>query len=472
MKLKRSIFILLLLGINSWCAGQKVLSLTECRRLAIQNNRLMKIAEKTVTQASYNRKAYETNNLPKFSLNGYYLYTQKDIDMNIKGGYLPVYKTNSTTGKLEPDLYINPVSKQPVIGTDGNPIFNSYAYFPGLDLSLGLHGVYTAGVSVEQPIYMGGKISTSIEMAQIGEKLAQSNVQLEKSQIIYKADEAYWRYVSLKEKKKLAEKYDSMLIVLERKVDDACRVKMASRTDLLKVKVKHNEAELELQKAQNGLELSRMALCQVIGVNFNTPIAASDTTVSIDQTILKAKYQTSDRPEMRLLENSVSLKEKEVKLVQADFLPQVGVGASYNFTGGVKLNGEGYNNNDVMLLASVKIPLFHWSEGKQKMQAARIEAEKTQLQLDHNRELMELELQQTLFDLDNAYTRVKLANSSLTEAIENLKVNDDSYRVGMTPLTDRLEAQVEWQKAYSDLIDAKVDAKLKETAVLKASGKL
>ena len=50
-----------------------------------------------------------------------------------------------------------------------------------------------------------------------------------------------------------------------------------THNDLLKAKVKLNEVNLKLLKAQNGLSLAKMALCQVTGLPLETDIRLTDS---------------------------------------------------------------------------------------------------------------------------------------------------------------------------------------------------
>ena len=83
---------------------------------------------------------------------------------------------------------------------------------------------------------------------------------------------------------------------------------------------------------------------------------------------------------------------------------------------------------------------------------------------------MKLEIEQARLNALDAQTRVQLAQEALKQADENLRVHTDNYEVGMAVLTDLLEAQAQWQQVYSELIEAKADMKLKETAWQKALG--
>ena len=58
------------------------------------------------------------------------------------------------------------------------------------------------------------------------------------------------------------------------------------------------------------------------------------------------------------------------------------------------------------------------------------------------------------------------------QAKEKLRVSEDQYEVGMENLTNLLEAQAQWQQAWSEWVDAKATLKLCESEYLKAIGKL
>ena len=85
------------------------------------------------------------------------------------------------------------------------------------------------------------------------------------------------------------------------------------------------------------------------------------------------------RPEYNLLEKDVELKGKQVALTRSDFLPEVGVSASYGYSGGISLNGQTENLASFMAMASVKIPIYHWGEGRGKIKAMKAEQEMSQL---------------------------------------------------------------------------------------------
>ena len=96
-----------------------------------------------------------------------------------------------------------------------------------------------------------------------------------------------------------------------------------------------------VQKAQNGLALSGMNLGRIVGVDLMSELTVRD---SLGEGIVSGLWEEGDnitgRPEYNMLERQIELKEKEVALTRSDFLPQLGVSASYGYSDGITLNGK------------------------------------------------------------------------------------------------------------------------------------
>lgn len=472
---KLLIIVAVLLSVSqSECFAQEiVLNLQKCREMAVENSKKMQVAAEQQKKAGYDWKSYRANFLPKISGSGLYAYMHKKMNYKIDGGYLPVYQS-SDVGQAIPlnSIQLGPDGK-PVMGADGLPLFKQYAFLPDIELALGLRNVYSVGVMLEQPVYMGGKVRTAFKMASIGKEMAELNVHSSRAQVLTESDEAYWQYVRVKEQLKSAEKYLEVVSELVKNVTDAIETGMASQNDLLKAQVKQNEAELLVSKANNGVALSRMNLCRVIGVDLYSQVDVNDSLCAESTlNLLDMGNDITARPEYNLLEKQVELKSKEVALTRADFLPQLGVSASYAYGDGISLNGESDGVASFAAVASLKIPIYHWGEGRNKVKAVKAEQEMARLQQEELSQMMQLEVAKTRFNVEDAAARVKMTEKSLSQAEENLQVSRNRYEVGMETITNYMEAQAQWQKAWSDAIDARAELRLSETYYLKATGKL
>ena len=466
---KKILTILLFTGILSCPAkAQEVLTLERVRKLAVSRNEDLKIAHMQVEKANQQRAAARTSRLPSFSATGTGVYQDKDFEMEL---ILPTQVPDLQTGELVPNYFPHPVTGEPVIGPDGNPVFNMYAWLP---LNISLSGAYLMGVTMEQPIYTGGKISAGNRMAETGVSMAAENVNLQKMNAIMAADKAYWTYISVSQQVKLAEKALAMLEEFVQLAVDNYEVGMVSRNDVLKARVEYNNSRLNLQKAQNGMELSRMELCRVTGLPFDARVVAADTIIETSQRLWPEidEINPQQRPEYRLLENSVRMHEHNIRMVRANYLPTAGIQAGYNHVGGLEFSGTEFSNTSMNLIGSVRIPLFHWGQGVRKINAARIEKEMSELELEKTRQLLQLEAEKARLNLQLAWERIQMNESALEEAAENLRISRDNYELGMETITDLLMARTHWQEASSELIESRADFRLRETEWLRSTGRL
>jgi len=380
-------------------SGQEVLTLERARELAIKNNHSMKIAAKTIEKADAERKAVRTMYLPSISASATMAYLTNKFKQDL---YLPTYKLNPMSGQLEPDYFYHPITGQPIYGPDGNPVFNSYGYMP---LELTLKGAYLAGINLQQPIFAGGKIITGNKMAKLGKQMAEENLSLQEMNAIFESDKAYWTYVSVNEKVTLASQALSMLDSLVNFVRKSVDIGLVHQNELGKVMVKHNQATLDLQKARSGLLLSKMALCQALGLEFNTNIVVADTVIDCSSEALSmiGNEDVTQRPEYSLLMKQIDMQNEQVKMNRADFLPTFGVSAGYSWIGGIEITGMEQKSNGFNIMASLKIPLFHWGEGVHKVKSAKAERDIKNLELEKNSRLLSLETEKAKLDLQDAF---------------------------------------------------------------------
>ena len=138
-------------------SAQEKLSLKQCREMALKYNKEMAAADKQTEAARLLSLSYKANFFPNFTASGTGLYSTADGRLGHSGRKSAGIPARSVTGEL---------------ATSG------YAYFPGLNLDYKVGTVYTGGVQVEQPLYMGGKIRAAYKMSLLGKEMAHLNEEL------------------------------------------------------------------------------------------------------------------------------------------------------------------------------------------------------------------------------------------------------------------------------------------------------
>lgn len=471
--MKRILLIALLSFTCLAIYGQELLSLEQCRMYALENNNEYKLAQAKYEKYSYQRKSAGTNYFPKVSFDAKYMLKEDNTEMTLKGGYLPTFNFNPSTGALDPNLLVNPQTGQPVIGPDGNPIFNQYAYFPDKSLEVLPDRAWMAGVTLKQPIFMSGKIHSGYKMASLASEIAGLNVKSQREKIINKSDEAYWRYVSLLEKVKLADMYYSYVNRLFQSVQNGYDVGLLDKNILLQAEVKLNEVKLAQKKASNGVNLAKMALCQTIGLPLDSQIEPADSTLTINEGTKVDDYLIDDyknRYDYQMLCMKKDIAKKKITFVRSDYLPELGVQISYNYLD-YDLNDEDKADGEFSAIASVSVPLFQWGDSIYKVKSAKAEYKSEKINLDNSVAMMKLQISQLKFSLDNLEERLVLTKSSLIKAVSYRETAENSYAAGMIPLSDLLGAQAQWNRSYSDYLDAKIEYKITLNKLDIATGK-
>lgn len=454
--------ILLLCGSNVMMA-QEVLTLEKCREMALENNRGLKSAQERIAASQDMLRAYKSNMLPKFSLNGTFLYSDLSHTETMAGGYLPTFVPDAATGELVPNIAM--------IAPDGTPIFKEYAYMPDQNFTLEVGAVYDGAVRVEQPIYMGGKIANSIKLAKVGVEVAEISRRRSEAEMLQGVDNAFYTYLKVQDMLLSAQKYCDVTIQFQEQVQNLLNSGMCTKNDLLKVQVRLNEAQLLKRKAENGLRLARMNLCYMIGLPMTTENISVVDEIDMEVVVDATNLDITARPEYELLNKQIEAKELQVRMTRSDFLPSVAAMASYGYSNGMSLNDKtilgGFSFAGGV---TVSIPLFHWGEGLRKISAGKHEVNIAKYELADLSEKMTLELMQAINLYDESVMEVEMRSKSLSQADENMRQSGNLYSGGVETLADYLEAQALWQKAMSELTEARAAQRLAYTQYCKTSG--
>ncbi|MCS2894279.1 MULTISPECIES: TolC family protein [Parabacteroides] len=457
--MKRIIVLVGLLVWSGYANSQQTLTLEECRNLAIQNNKELQMSGEKVKAANEEKKAAFTKYFPQLSAMGGYMWNQKDINL---------LDMDALSAKLGSAL--GPIAQLPVFGQ----------LMGGVDemQHLDVQNIWVGGVSLVQPVFMGGKIVSYNQITKYARELAESMNDLQLQEVIYKTDETYWQVISLVNKKKLADAYVGLLRKMDSDVTAMITEGVATQADGLSVKVKLNEAEMAQTKVDNGLALSRMLLAQICGLPLDEPLALADENIEnfpvhSNDAVANVNEAFANRDELKSLELATKIYQKKERIVLADMLPNVALSANYLVTNPNAFNGfknefAGMFNVGVM----VKVPLSGWWEGSYKRNAARAETRIQMLQLMEAREKVELQVNQSVYKVNEANKKLTASSRNMENAEENLRHANLGFEEGVIPALNLMEAQTAWVSARSSLIDAQIEVKLTEVYLSKAMGNL
>jgi len=444
------------------------------------------MAQESVKAATELKKAAFTQFLPNFSANGAYTWNQKNLSLLSEDAYLPVYNMSSSGAINYQGSWNNSFSSTGVpLDANNNPFnpktnpekiqWKNYALLPKSALEYDINNVFAGSVGFTQPIFMGGKIKELYNIAKYGESLAEAKRESKVTDLLLEVDEAYWRVVSLENKVKLAKEYRNLVAQVDSDVNVMIEEGVATKSEALKVKVKLNEADITVTKAEDGLNLSRMALNQLCGIALDDVYSLADQDLAQDNTtpLIPIDQALSNRPEIKQLTQVENMAKANEKMMLSRFMPNIVLSGNYLVTNPNSYNGYKNEFGGMFSVGVVaNIPLFHFGDRIHTLNAAKSQHRIATLELEETKEKMQLQIKQSSYKVAESLKKKVSTQHNIDQAEENLRYATEGFDAGVITSTDLLGAQTAWLSAKSEAIDANIDVKLCNLYLAKSLGTL
>ena len=482
------LLISLLLVASVLCAEDSIsvptYSLADCRRMALDASHGTEMRTEALEAARLNQQAALASMFPKVSANASYMWNSKSPvllanEMQFDFGTARVgadgtgafeWSETSWVNQLNLDTRTLPdinARVQTLSNEGGQMIANVYQEFYRA-LNPDMTHVVVGQVGITQPIYVGGRLAQMYHMASTAKEIAEIEADSKQQDLLVKVDEAYWRVISVEHKRQLAEQYYNLLLTLENNVQELNNEGLSTQQDLLKVKAKRGEAEVKKMQAENGLVLSKMALCQLIGLPLNADFSLEDKglqEIQLHDTLAITDELVNARSEVQLLDKAEKMAQSNVKIISAGLQPNIVAQANYIYSNPSVENGfsnqwkgSGFFSAGVV----VNIPIVH-ADDILRLKAAKHEANIVSLKREEARELLTLQITQANQKVLEAQQKVTMAELQVRNADEILRFAQEAFAVGMATASDLMQAQTAWLSAGTDYVDAQIEAQVAET---------
>ena len=493
MKVSRKTVLLAVAGImlSAGVQGQaRMLTLGECRQMAIENNRTLEEARVKTQVADYDRKIAQANYFPKVTLVGAGFHNSDDIAlvgpetsaMLTNLGTTTQAQLSAAQQQLMQAITANPQAAMEYMGspmwqtmlgtlsqTDVSQTLNALGTQIDDALHLDVENVGIGVLTLQQPLFAGGKIVASNRIARLARELAQTQYEGTRSEVLADVEQAYWQIVSLDAKHALAQTNARLLHQIEHDVEIAVREGTATEADALNVRVKANEADMLLLKTENGLALAKMLLCKQIGLPLDTDITLADASeVQLAGLQADGMVETKsmdeiaqDRAELKSLNLATDIYRHKVEVARADMLPTVALTANWLVTNpSVK---QGFSNswgNMWNVGVTVQVPVFHGMEALQHTRKAKAEALACELKYVDACDMVNLQVSQLRLQLDEARRKLQKAGDNCLSADENLRLARVGFEEGVVEANTVLAAQTAALSASSERIDSNIELQM------------
>ncbi len=329
-----------------------------------------------------------------------------------------------------------------------------------------------AGVTAMQPVFAGGQIINSNKLAKVGEDAARLQRGLSENEVRLNTEQYYWQLVQLKENLRTLNLLDRQLERVRQDAQNAVDAGVRNRNDLLQVQLRQNEVKASRIQVENTISTVKDLLAQVMGhagesIEVESRIVSDYPMPESPQQIFQsAESSLSQTNEYQLLGKQIVASKLQYKLAVGKNLPSVAVGGGYLYN-----NVMDKSQNRLVGMVTVSVPISSWWGGSYDMKRRKLQVESAENEKRDKSELLVVKMRKAWNDLTDAYRQVAIAQESIMQSEENLRLNTDYYQTGTATMSDLLDAQSLFQQSRDKYVESFTDYEVKKREYLQATGR-
>jgi outer membrane protein len=336
----------------------------------------------------------------------------------------------------------------------------------------------SAGVSLNQTIYDGGRSFNQVKQARTNLDIARLNQRLTKIQVIQNVIKSYYVLLQAQKLLDVAEKNLEMSNQQVSLVNKQFDLGVVKRTDLLKAEVAQGQARVDVLNKKTSLENSRRILFNDMGLqDFGQPITAMDdkwVVPSIPSSADVLNVLKNQNPNLLISQARINLGDLSYKLVRGLRLPSLNSSMNYSANGETsdELMDALKDEWSLGINLSVSLPIYTGNSLSMQQQQAKLS--KQQSEYSYITLLNDLRVQAELIreSLNNYAEIIPLNQAVVASAEEDLKLVRERYSLGSATILEVLDAQVSLIRSNSTLINTIHDARMQEASLKALLGTL
>jgi outer membrane protein TolC len=240
--------------------------------------------------------------------------------------------------------------------------------------------------------------------------------------------------------------------------------------EVLRAQVELQAQQQRLIVAENQFAKDKLTLARAIGLPLGQEYTLSDDmsysplpSMSLDETVQRA-YR--ERPDYKSAQSRVLSAESERKAAQAGRLPLLNFSADYGDIG-----PRAWESHGTFTVATVlRIPLFQGGSVRGRVLAADAALQQRKAELEDLRGRIYYDVRNAFLDLKAAADRVRVAQSTVKLADDQVQQSQDRFRAGVTNNVEVVQAQQAQATANENLISGLQAHCVAKLALAKAIG--
>ena len=230
----------------------------------------------------------------------------------------------------------------------------------------------------------------------------------------------------------------------------------ATRSDSLRSLVTLGSSQLQLLTALTAVATSEANLGRLVGMDGRVralPDSAYLVVTEIGDTSAIRAEAENNSPKVRAAQAQADAARASVKASKAAWWPQLNLSGRYAYNSSNNANFQFFNSRSASL--GLSYPLFDQFKRDQTIVNASTAYDAAASTAADARRQVDASLTARLAELDAARAQIDITTTSVQAATEDLRVNQERYRVGAATIVDVLSSQEALSQAEVDAVQAR-----------------
>lgn len=341
------------------------------------------------------------------------------------------------------------------------------------DYGLGkqVHNTHSNSFQASLPIYNGGQIKGSVMQNKANYLSSVAGQQAAWNEMRSTVTNGYFQVLQAENMTKLSQEAVDRLNEHLKNVQAQYDVGVVAKVDVLRSQVELSNAEQDLIKAQNGLDVATASLNRVVGLPMDTQLKLVNLLTYApyeNEMGYCLDYAAEHRPELEQAKQRVKAAEGALVSARSGYQPQVNATGTHNLGHNSNWPGDGKNNWSVGIGVSMNV--FDSGVTYSRIHGAKEDLAKAQAQYRDAVDEVNLDVRSKYLSLREAEKRIHTTDVAVERAEEDYRIAQLRYQAGVGTNTDVMDASVALTQAKTNYLQAMYDYNTSKTNLKTAIG--
>jgi len=323
-----------------------------------------------------------------------------------------------------------------------------------------------------QLLYDFGKTPGLIQESRASFGQSEQDYAGSRQQVALEARNAYFGYLAAQRALKVQEETVRQNQALLKQAQGFYQVGLKAKIDVTKAEANLYDAEANLIKAKNAVDLARVTLMTALGLK-TWPFTQVEDVLEVKtqpQSLEALKTQAQQRrPELLKNRYQQDYNEAAIKVAQAGYFPVFTSNAAYGWQ---SLDRPFANQPSTWYVgAAMTFPLFEGLSTTYAVNQSKAQLRATVANYEVLQQNVTKEVEQTYLDVKSGWELIRASKKALEAARENLRLAWGRYQAGVGTIIEFTDAQVQFSQADLKFVQALYDYRVFEAKLDKAIGK-